>query len=708
MTSVENFPILSPLDLELINKLNNIPSSGVTSDLKKIYPSGLILDVHTPTVMGGINLGMMTTNINGLLCIIEPFLNMQNSSYTVMLGGVEVASGTITQADESFVPFYIKPAQVYSLLGGQESGIYELYARILRPVSQNEEETPRLTVKIDLLAPGGFDPDPSTPEHDKLLPVTANLGNPGVIGASDIDNGVTFEVPPYEGMALFDTVTLSVGGRLVTRLLESVNDVGSPVTILVGPADLQGLPDKAEVVVIYRPHDETHNPSTWSRRGLFLVERTAGLLDPPQFEDESLDLPRSTIDLAALLTTTTAVIVSTGRLAVGESVTLTWRLTLATGRTLSGQQTQVVVSRRENLVFDVPQDQAVTLGAGRLVVSYVAAQSGRSSSAVANLINELVGAGPLPTPIIPQTNGTSELNLATFVGNAHAQVVPWPRIAVGQRYWWRATFRTTAGEQAHLLASSTVSSGDLTQGLRVSLERTLLQSVVAGSNLRISLRVAFKGEDESLATLFPEPTVVVTGQLPLSLGGAHSQAVAASYIIAQGRPPKMPAASANAVFNRGASGGVPPYSYQSNNSAVATVDQSGRVVAAGNGTAQITVTDSAGNRASYAISFSGVRTVRREDSRWWVPSPQSDVRRPQNYALTRAQMRQFWEQYRGEAPSLSVPAILGWPVSYYWTSENIATNDHAWAVDFQSLSPNFNGTSFQGGNKFAALYRNSW
>ncbi|PSS56414.1 hypothetical protein [Pseudomonas sp. BBP2017] len=139
---------------------------------------------------------------------------------------------------------------------------------------------------------------------------------------------------------------------------------------------------------------------------------------------------------------------------------------------------------------------------------------------------------------------------------------------------------------------------------------------------------------------------------------------------------------------------------------MATVDQTGFVVAANNGSSVITVIDANGDQASYTITFSGVRLVKREDDRWWT-TPGSYVR-PQGNALSRAQMRQFWEQYKDEDQSKSVPALLKWPLKHYWSGDNIGTNDHAWAVDLQNPAPNFDGASFQGGNRFPALYRIDW
>jgi hypothetical protein len=71
-------------------------------------------------------------------------------------------------------------------------------------------------------------------------------------------------------------------------------------------------------------------------------------------------------------------------------------------------------------------------------------------------------------------------------------------------------------------------------------------------------------------------------------------------------PPNPPV---GAFADRPASGGMPPYRYDTNNYSVATVDSLGRVVSVGNGNATITVTDQVGASASYSVAVSNVRQL---------------------------------------------------------------------------------------------------
>ena len=136
--------------------------------------------------------------------------------------------------------------------------------------------------------------------------------------------------------------------------------------------------------------------------------------------------------------------------------------------------------------------------------------------------------------------------------------------------------------------------------------------------------------------------------------------------------------------------------------------KSGYVVATGIGTARITVTDSLGAQAGYNITFTGiVRPVERIDNQGWPP-PASDPTRPEHHSLTRAQMMAFWNVYRLEDPRRSVPQILGWPESDYWSGENIIPGSFAWAVEFSKLSPDFEGIRVHGGVRLPSIKRIGW
>ncbi|MBC3950976.1 hypothetical protein [Pseudomonas folii] len=115
-------------------------------------------------------------------------------------------------------------------------------------------------------------------------------------------------------------------------------------------------------------------------------------------------------------------------------------------------------------------------------------------------------------------------------------------------------------------------------------------------------------------------------------------------------PPFPPAGT---YVDRPASGGVPPYSYMSANPAIATVDERGRVISAGNGITTITVTDSAGSTATFTAIVSNVYQLFGAGLRTNHTSASYAVRDMGGYLPSIAEYRLFRAAYGDEAGQLT-------------------------------------------------------
>lgn len=180
------------------------------------------------------------------------------------------------------------------------------------------------------------------------------------------------------------------------------------------------------------------------------------------------------------------------------------------------------------------------------------------------------------------------------------------------------------------------------------------------------------------------------------------------YIILKGRAPRYPGPKSNGSYSRRATNGVPPYTYSSDKTSIATVDQNGLVVAADNGTATITAKDQAGAEASYTITFTGVRVVERAEKQVWSGQVFSNTR-PEYHSLSVVQLESFWEQYRNDDPSQSVAAILGWPDTVFWSGDNYYVDGTAFVVNLGELNPDFRAEERRsGGTPLTSLRRVGW
>ncbi|MNJ35282.1 hypothetical protein D3C77_300140 [compost metagenome] len=112
----------------------------------------------------------------------------------------------------------------------------------------------------------------------------------------------------------------------------------------------------------------------------------------------------------------------------------------------------------------------------------------------------------LPTPVVPQAQGTGTLDLATFAGDASVTVTPWQFIATGQRYWIKVsgTLESGAPHSFYVAQNQVVTAGEVVAGLSNPMLRTALETLRHDSALTVEVRVAFDGAaSEANAQLFP-------------------------------------------------------------------------------------------------------------------------------------------------------------------------------------------------------------
>lgn len=157
---------------------------------------------------------------------------------------------------------------------------------------------------------------------------------------------------------------------------------------------------------------------------------------------------------------------------------------------------------------------------------------------------------------------------------------------------------------------------------------------------------------------------------PLNLGADHALTLG-GYVVFEGRPPANPPVSA--IYTRVATGGQPPYQYQSSATAVALVDNHGKVIAAGNGVTTITVTDALGATASYTLTTSGARVfvgfqdVRKDFYGYRAFCDQQGV-----HSMNVDDFKQLRAVYAEENPSVGL--LLGWHNGWgWWTNEQVSS-----------------------------------
>ncbi len=302
-------------------------------------------------------------------------------------------------------------------------------------------------------------------------------------------------------------------------------------------------------------------------------------------------------------------------LLLSDLLSVTW--TGAPGTAAGGSHTTPARPISETtLTIELPVT-VLAFNLGKTVtVTYTVIRNGAPRTSLPLLLN--VGTLPDSSLILPvimdadDDGEGQEFNVGNLTSNATYRMGVWPLIATGQYVWLRLRGTNADGSdynlQIHTAPGSMVSDKWLEQGY---YERSIafagLRNLKDGSPLTMEFKAAFgKSTDEDEAAVFPVRTYTIKAALalvintePVSLGG---------WIFRSDHTPTNP--PGGSFVDRQASGGVPPYQYSSSNSAAAEVNiTNGRVISKGNGTAVITVRDSANQTVSYPVSVSNVYRI---------------------------------------------------------------------------------------------------
>ncbi|QKZ04578.1 RCC1 domain-containing protein [Pseudomonas eucalypticola] len=312
----------------------------------------------------GVNAALLAANLSGLLVTIYRNTTLElNDFIQVYWGNDTVAVATHTVQSITDDVFLYIPAGRIPL--GEAEAWYTV-----RPRNNVVQPSPRIRVLVKVEAPGGINPDPTTPGHKSL--------KPAVLPQAIIDNGVgpdsapfVVRIEPYPERALKDTVQLSWGGVYVTG---TITDLAQAVEVTITQDVIDQAGDSDSLVLAYRCWDLVHNISEWSLTTTARVWAADATLDAPVI----VDAVDGIIDLA-LLGQNSALIqvyLSPANFATGDTLRLFWE-----GRTAEGQAVNFTVDKRVTRVpftetLEVPNDTVRAIVQGRANVYFSRIRTG--------------------------------------------------------------------------------------------------------------------------------------------------------------------------------------------------------------------------------------------------------------------------------------------------------------------------------------------
>jgi hypothetical protein len=326
-------------------------------------------------------------------------------------------------------------------------------------------------------------------------------------------------------------------------------------------------------------------------------------------DPEIKEAPNNILQPIAAKDTLTAVVRAYPNM-IGTQVSVTWTGTPGEGSKTEGP---VNVTMQQDMEIPLP-NSLVAFNLGKTVkVIYTVIRNGvpqDSDELILTVLPIADGDKNLPTPSIDGAVG-DELDVTRLEEGAQLRIEKWLLQLLYQRIWLRFDGTDKNGNPVELVFWAGAAHQQAS-GLVTAARVAWLRGLKDDTELKVTFKLNFdKVADIDKAVGFPVRTYTVKATPALEidttlmvLDGVHFYPAAAPYnppYLATGYLPD------NAHQTREAQGGSPPYQYISSNPAVASIDSiTGYVVSTGNGSATITVQDSAGETAGYEVTCQSV------------------------------------------------------------------------------------------------------
>lgn len=568
--------------------------SSIFNQLFVLYPviiQGWVTPVKPDGVAhGGIPKALYDSQPQGLECLVDPWKEMQLVSWTMAVDDrvdlyinddpTPVTGKTIAPGEEQ------QRVRLYVPHGALTQGINRLWYKVTR-VSGNAETSCDLFVLYHLRLPEALD-----------LVIPPDVLRDGV-GAERATQGVAFGFT-YNNRRQFDTIALSVGD---TTFRFDVPDAPAPVNQTLFTDFFQRAGDNPSAVAEFRVFDQLGNAVMSGEKRLDIHLGRLSLLAPTVRGMNGNQFSPTTPEVRVL--------VPQGSLLPGDVLTVKW-----TGATAiaAGSYTSPPRPVSAGLEIAVPRSVlAYSLGQ-QVSVTYLIDRDGNTTESPPLLLNILpLPATALTAPKILEADTNNFLDvLALGTNDATIHALLHTLIEAGQPCWLRVEGKTADGS-AHDLTlwnglPAQVNSTWISQGFwPKTLANSYLKQLGHGSQLKIKLKVALnKSNVEADALVFPERVYTVKAALEMTIDNSLMRLYAVKLLQNYGWGSKEVPGN---VETRQPTGGTAPYTYQSDDPALASVDSNGKVTGLKNGTTTIRVSDQSGSKVAFAVDVRNVFRV---------------------------------------------------------------------------------------------------
>jgi hypothetical protein len=439
--------------------------------------------------------------------------------------------------------------------------------------------------------------------------------NAGVLDAAKAGSGTKITVP-YAETQEWDSVTAywqaAEGGEPVvlgTQAVDAAN-VNLDLQFDVPAATVQAALNKKAIVyyVIERKGLGGKVQKFRSQEASFAVgPQPANTLLPAPHVPAAVN---QVLDPMTATSGTNVIVNPYPGIAVGDKVKLFWLGMEGPGTPAIPEQI-VSGDLTKPLQFSIPAS-AIGFDIGAEVwVYYQVTRSGvaqplDSEDTVLDIV--LLGHDDLAAPTVVQASA-SVLDLGNVKTDISAAIKRWPFMAAGQRLWLRLEGVAKDGTAVEIKpwTARELTDADVKQDLVIAVFRAEFDSLKDGSQLKVFAQVTHDGDfSDAYAEAFPVLVLQVrqAAETPDGYLTVSPSEIALNAAYPKPGSTAVPAKGSSCLLT--VSGGKKPYRFASGNAAVAEVDANGLIMARGNGSVLISVTDAGGQVVYVQVYVQGI------------------------------------------------------------------------------------------------------
>lgn len=416
MTGLMEMPIEDVIDDTQRDVVPFDPSGGL--GLFSLFPPnipGQFTYIVFPPAQVGVNRPMLFTSAKGLLVLVQAYLYMAKDDTIRLYINQNLVDTAVLSADhgDHDVVMHIPADKVLP-------GVHTLRYAISRKSGQPPEGA-QLEVWFKIDPPGGIDPEPDMPGHQRLKPAQLPFKEGEVIDKNAAANGFIATIPPWLFMTEGDVLTLWFHGIEVAPYTVKGSDVGKAISVLVTKENIEHAGPANPAVVVYQIKDQVENVSDFSERATVISDPANVRLEPvivPLADGDEVSLDQVGLDDLQVK------IITRSGFALKEKLLLRWKAKTQSGEVVEHSEEQTI-TRLGIQSFNIPNPVVKASAPGQVQVDYQRIKADGTQDSQIYIFALLGKTLRLPAPQIPDlVGGTLDpaLNLTTVLCGPDARI----------------------------------------------------------------------------------------------------------------------------------------------------------------------------------------------------------------------------------------------------------------------------------------------